>query len=52
VNGYLRTRQRDHPEEGCVLPTLAAEIACSSPEVPFLLELLAAPVVEEKGDLL
>jgi TetR/AcrR family transcriptional repressor of nem operon len=33
VNGYLCTGHRDHPEEGCVLPTLAAEIARSSPEV-------------------
>jgi TetR/AcrR family transcriptional regulator, transcriptional repressor for nem operon len=33
LNGYLSTRQRDHPEESCVLPTLAADIARSSLEV-------------------
>ena len=33
LNGYLSTSQRDHPEESCVLPTLAAEVAHSSPEV-------------------
>ncbi len=33
LNGYLSTSHRDHPEDGCVMPTLAAEIARSSPEV-------------------
>jgi TetR/AcrR family transcriptional regulator, transcriptional repressor for nem operon len=33
VNGYLSMGQRDHPEDGCVLPTLAAEMARSAPEV-------------------
>ena len=33
LNGYLSTGHRDHPEDGCVMPTLAAEIARSSPEV-------------------
>src|SRR5215467_117423 len=33
LNGYLSTDQRDHPEHSCVMPTLAAEIARSSPEV-------------------
>src|SRR5262249_11337406 len=33
LDGYLSTEQRDHPETGCVMPPLAAEIARSSPEV-------------------
>jgi TetR/AcrR family transcriptional repressor of nem operon len=33
LDGYLSTDQRDHPETGCVMPPLAAEIARSSPEV-------------------
>jgi TetR/AcrR family transcriptional repressor of nem operon len=33
LDGYLSTDQRDHPEAGCVMPTLAAEIARSSPQV-------------------
>jgi TetR/AcrR family transcriptional repressor of nem operon len=33
LDGYLSTSQRDHPEESCVLPTLAAEVARSSAAV-------------------
>jgi hypothetical protein len=33
LNGYLSTSQRDHPAERCVMLTLAAEIAHSSPAV-------------------
>jgi TetR/AcrR family transcriptional repressor of nem operon len=37
LHGYLSTSQRDHPEDSCVMPTLAAEMARSSPAVrtPF-----------------
>ena len=27
IRGYLRTEHRDHPERGCPVPTLAAELA-------------------------
>jgi TetR/AcrR family transcriptional repressor of nem operon len=31
IADYLSSRQRDNPEKGCALPTLAADIARSSP---------------------